>query len=40
MSSPNPDDPKDAAVGEQWKKNVKKAMETAKAWTRIHAAAL
>jgi len=39
LSAPNPDDPLANDVAEKWKANEEQAIETAKAWTRLYAAA-
>ena len=37
LSAPNPDDPLDNGVADQWKQNQDAALETAREWTKIHA---
>ena len=37
LSAPNPDDPLANDVADNWKKNEKQAIETAKQWTRRYA---
>ncbi|KAI7693194.1 Ubiquitin-conjugating enzyme E2 N [Sarcoptes scabiei] len=37
LSAPNPDDPLDNDVAEQWKVNEAQAMRTAREWTQLHA---
>lgn len=37
LSAPNPDDPLDTTVADQWKHNEAQALETARAWTRLYA---
>jgi len=37
LSAPNPDDPLDNQVAEQWKHNEVEAIRTAKEWTRMYA---
>ena len=37
MSAPNPDDPLDNGVAEQWKADEKKALQNAKTWTQKYA---
>ena len=39
MSAPNPDDPLDNTVAEQWKTNEAEAIKTAREWTRKYAMA-
>ena len=39
MSAPNPDDPLDNTVAEQWKTNETEAIRTAREWTRKYAMA-
>uniref|UniRef100_A0A8C6QGR9 UBC core domain-containing protein n=1 Tax=Nannospalax galili TaxID=1026970 RepID=A0A8C6QGR9_NANGA len=36
LRAPNPDDPLANDVAEQWKANEAQAIETARAWTRLH----
>ncbi|KAJ5068133.1 ubiquitin-conjugating enzyme e2 36-like isoform x1 [Anaeramoeba ignava] len=37
LAAPNPDDPLDNTVAEQWKQDEKAALETAREWTRKYA---
>lgn len=37
LSAPNPDDPLDTTVAEQWKTNEALALDTARQWTKIYA---
>lgn len=39
MGAPNPDDPLANDVAQHWKENEKSAIETAREWTKTHAAA-
>ena len=39
LSAPNPDDPLDNGVAEQWKSNESEAIKTAREWTSRYAAA-
>jgi ubiquitin-conjugating enzyme E2 N len=38
MSTPNPDDPLANDIAEAWKTDLNKALNTAREWTRLHAA--